>query len=504
MHKHGERFNIADFGAVGDGVTDDTQAILDAVAASQQFQHGPGIVWFPRGTFAVSAAPGGAALLFQGEDGIVLEGHSGSDSVIKFIAPDMQASLVAFIDGTNAEVRNLGFDGNSTSYAEDQTLLDFRGTENIRVTGCDFTNFGDVGLRASILGGAQTPGVPEGTLQARELRISDNRFERFFGRAIDTYESGFDRMIINGNYITEGRLTGIRLLAGSDENTLDDSSTKVAITGNIIFRIGTVPAIGLDSGTETVDGILLEDNLAAASITGNVIDDIRLRVDANSNGIRLVPRTRPGVFPGLQRHITISGNTINGREPVPDYSTTNEFWGNGISIETAAGDALSNVAITGNQVASFYNGFTVFGTSGDARVQGITVTGNRFNVDHVGIWCAPFLLQHFNFSGNNIRAQVRGMVIRGRGGNITGNYIYDTVFGIELRTATVGGVSTGDIDVNSNTIFASAQDVITNSQESYLQIGERYIWTDATGDVRVGITDRPTGLNTGTVVGTQV
>ncbi|HEU0266379.1 MAG TPA: glycosyl hydrolase family 28-related protein, partial [Candidatus Saccharimonadaceae bacterium] len=48
-----EVFNVRDFGAVGDGVTDDTAAVLSAVAAAKAA--GAGVVYLPNGTYGVSA-----------------------------------------------------------------------------------------------------------------------------------------------------------------------------------------------------------------------------------------------------------------------------------------------------------------------------------------------------------------------------------------------------------------------------------------------------------------
>ena len=62
-------YNVIDFGAVGDGVQDDLQAIRAAIAAATA--DGGGTVWFPVGTYSISAAIGDTV---TGYTSIALEG----------------------------------------------------------------------------------------------------------------------------------------------------------------------------------------------------------------------------------------------------------------------------------------------------------------------------------------------------------------------------------------------------------------------------------------------
>ena len=86
-----ESVSVKDFGAVGDGVTDDTtaiQAAIDAVAAVSFTGVGSKIVFFPQGTYKITSTllVAGSHIILQGE-GIVsslIVNYSASATAIKF------------------------------------------------------------------------------------------------------------------------------------------------------------------------------------------------------------------------------------------------------------------------------------------------------------------------------------------------------------------------------------------------------------------------------------
>lgn len=100
--------NVKCFGAIGDGITDDTAAIQAAINSSPK----KGTVFFPRGTYII-----GAPLVVRGD--IELCGAGPGVSIIKLAAnaqSDMMINFAALNSGApadeNISIRNLELDGN--------------------------------------------------------------------------------------------------------------------------------------------------------------------------------------------------------------------------------------------------------------------------------------------------------------------------------------------------------------------------------------------------------
>ncbi|WP_263263734.1 glycosyl hydrolase family 28-related protein [Pseudomonas sp. RIT-PI-S] len=105
-------FNATDFGALGDGHSNDTQALqaaIDAAAAA-----GGGTVHLAAGTYIISATQGGAALLLK--DNVILAGPGNDASTTTLKLADGAASTDALVRsvGDHTGARFLTLDGNSS------------------------------------------------------------------------------------------------------------------------------------------------------------------------------------------------------------------------------------------------------------------------------------------------------------------------------------------------------------------------------------------------------
>ncbi|MFM7855590.1 MAG: glycosyl hydrolase family 28-related protein, partial [Flammeovirgaceae bacterium] len=100
--------SVQDFGAVGDGITDDTDAILDAIAAMPA--NGSGL-YFPPGTYIVNSDYVNG-LKFNGKSNFVLSGYGATIKVKNGAAVTTNHEVMFFINCQNGAINGLTIDGN--------------------------------------------------------------------------------------------------------------------------------------------------------------------------------------------------------------------------------------------------------------------------------------------------------------------------------------------------------------------------------------------------------
>lgn len=115
-------FDVTSYGAVGNGTTDDRDAIQDAIDACETA--GGGVVYFPKGTYLIDSSvnvtlqasplvttPVGIVV---GADYVTLEGDGRGLSIIK-LGDDVNAQLVGFGNAVASGISKLELDGNSAN-----------------------------------------------------------------------------------------------------------------------------------------------------------------------------------------------------------------------------------------------------------------------------------------------------------------------------------------------------------------------------------------------------
>lgn len=133
--------SVKDYGATGDGVTDDTASIQQAITDVAAL--GGGVVYVPQGTYVVSQ------LAITGATGVQMIG-AGSGSVLKWVfnAGGVAGSLLTISAGCLATViENLRFDGSGLTNPEaarGNHLIRVDGTAGAvtetQIVGCEFVN----------------------------------------------------------------------------------------------------------------------------------------------------------------------------------------------------------------------------------------------------------------------------------------------------------------------------------------------------------------------------
>jgi hypothetical protein len=150
--------NVQDFGAAGDGVTADTQAIRDAIAAATDGDD----IYFPSGEYPVSSDGSGGNIFILPEhvSNLTFRGDSGYNTSRIFIdgdsyGPDVVFTLFLYLSSDNPapgyKFKDLTLDGNSPSSTSTRTqairLKDGQGGgHDFVVEDCYLENFTAVGV----------------------------------------------------------------------------------------------------------------------------------------------------------------------------------------------------------------------------------------------------------------------------------------------------------------------------------------------------------------------
>ncbi len=148
------KVNVRDFGAVADGITDDTQAFLNAIDAvsSGSFTFYPGLTWYGGGTIEVPASnkPYIVSQKLKLRSRTILKGE-GFDSVLLWKGPTSNSGLVldSFFINSQQDVRveNLGLHSMSGGIG-----YHLQGGVEAKVNNCHFGGWDDcIVMEVSIL-----------------------------------------------------------------------------------------------------------------------------------------------------------------------------------------------------------------------------------------------------------------------------------------------------------------------------------------------------------------
>ena len=379
-----ESVSVMDFGAVGDGTTDDTAAIQAAINAVSQ-----GVVVFPAGTYLTSAD-------------IVLKSNVslyGQNSIITYTAS--WATYGSFLNGasvSNIEITGFIFNGlgswtatpftnpygggNSVGFTNNQVGITISGNSaNIRVHDCTIK------------------GVARGILlqNSTNIDVSNNTFTNLGNNALEVNRTDYVVMtsnIIRGVY---GNLTnaGDTNIASSQyaDGVYIYSASQIAVSSNVfedLIRIGVVlesDAITLTSGVAVSGNTFTNLNSCrgtelncaiwaeytktdySCAATGNTCNNTGATAGTNSSY-------------GIEgNRLTVSGNLVIGFDVGIDgiemRAIGNTVENNKFGIQVGEQVFGSTTEITSNRIANNENpGIELYRTKGVVVIKANTLEDN--------------------------------------------------------------------------------------------------------------------------------
>jgi hypothetical protein len=340
--KLAESVSVKDFGAVGDGTTNDTVAVQAALASGKS-------VVFPLGSYLISTS------LTLTTAGQMLIGTGGT---IVRASGAMEANYVF----SATSIDSLIFTGLKFAVATGTAHAQTGGF--IALTSCDFVRVLDCVFDASIPSAStnkESTFSHVNTPSCNHLLIQGNQFLYGLGNAcgannaVGSGENGVDVSIV-GNSFYNMVDTGVGMWTNAHD---------ITVTGNIFFR---------DDYSTAYNGVHIDvAGAQSATITGNSFT-------GNSMGIRLL--TNLGYTDKL---VTISGNTFQNQ-----YASSTEP-ATGIKVASydnsaGGGDAHFNLIITNNTFKVVSWGINLDSTINptDTNVLTLKIDNNLFDLSGAG------------------------------------------------------------------------------------------------------------------------
>lgn len=336
--------NVGDFGAQGDGKTDDSAAIVKALAAAKASSQ-PATVKFPAGTFRYSRN--------ITVDGLKLAGAGASETILEATDPERSAWVLT---GSSPAIHDLAIRINRSA-----------GTRITRPAGTgievrDARNFEVLNVAVGPVDGAGIVVRRSGGTAEQRARLSNCTVTQTLADGIHITDGCHDIDIVQ-NHVTK---------TGDDFIAVVSYRSDLELSRNILISGNTVGIQSLGRGISVVGG-------ADVTIDSNLIGP------SWGAGIYIVSEKRYNTF-GV-RGVTVSGNTLT------DVATNRSVGHSAIhllgrdnpdSVQASLG--VEGVLITGNRIQGAGKGGIYLGS----YCSGVSLVGNELtDVAGSGIIVAP-------------------------------------------------------------------------------------------------------------------
>jgi len=420
-----QTLSVKDFGATGDGSTDDTTAIQNALNAGSGRS-----VYFPAGTYRVSATlvmKTKTTLLGDGINKSILKLTSGASASSPLLRNDVQTGTVDVYYDTDLEFYGLTFDGNNNS-TRTVELLSISKVQNVTFTGCAVQNNTFIGLAVAA---SKNVVVSQSYFTNNGRPRPSTTSGPAFWTATSVQGTPYDVRVEN-NYFYNNNWSAAYFMptrgsfsnnncVGNGESTIfcNDTGSYLRIEGNAITGAtrSNISASGVECGAPytVITGNTIDscgaDGIALSDVQNVTISDNQIFNNGQepgyfpyANGITIIGTTSS---PAQPDHIQIHGNRIGDRQGTKTQYAAIGFGG--------SGSACTNVAIYNNdfteqKTATYYNLTSArFGTG--------CYTVNNYDKD--GALLPPFRYATFTLNGSAGAQSITGIGFRPRALRIT-------------------------------------------------------------------------------------
>ncbi|HEX4122163.1 MAG TPA: glycosyl hydrolase family 28-related protein [Verrucomicrobiae bacterium] len=408
-------FNVADYGAKGDGVADDTDAIQNAINAAGNFSKGNvskgGVVLLPTGVYMVSRT-----LLITQAVKVFGHGQATIDGATHIVPSSLGFDVLKIV-GVNWGVVLEGFHIKGYNYAgTGGHFLRIEGCQHVHIHGVHLINCwngalvdssGDVYFYDLNVSGADIPGDGRFGIKCTAASKGNANATQVLNCTVSQW--GTHVRTMDGFVLANGYNSLAAINCGALNCNRGFWSTKdggVAPNFFVISGVGCSDhsnrAVALDDGGFTqVSGMCITssyvDNITVGvNITGPVAFSHCVVSTSSNAGYRITSVRTPSV--------SITGGSVH------DTS------GNAIEISGNASVLVTGVGISSIESGRDADGVRVSG-SGNITLTGLSIT----RVKHFGIHVAADFAGTLNFSGLNQQDAQRGLYDEGSSGIIVGN-----------------------------------------------------------------------------------
>ena len=462
--------NLKNFGAVGDGVTDDSAAVIAALNSGKDLFVPEGTYYIPNWTVFSKTT----AFVMYGTG--TFKGLNKTDTFIKPLA--------------SIEVRDVSFEEFGFVFKNEKTdpvTVDKVYLNNVTVKNCG----GGISLEAAVNTFTVTDCDFDTTIADKPIRVGYNTY---------TFQDIWKNFTIAGSTFRNISTTG-----GTDCNVILIYGKKATITGNTFENVSAVGSEQLFNGTGSQTAFTLaESGLNTGQTTVYIGGVEQVNTDENvlwsisgttltfasapasgTNNVKIVYFGESAAIYTKCRFATITGNTISG----VTSGNVNQVYG--INVKgRGRGDVEKtngfNVTVTGNSLVG------VNGIGSGIRIQNdfVNVTGNNIERFRFGINGNTAEHNNSNITGNNIfHCQQYGIhVIQSgvnyiiQGNNIQGQLVsgvYEPLIGIKVRAFK----DTSNYSIANNVISTCKKGIKLDQSEVGFQINNVQIVNNALNDV---------------------